>query len=76
MISKIHIYSGLLRNLYDVSKITETKKFKKLISIYPDPRPIVNQYWNIIFQLYIVGPVLYQCILRVCYHLIMCILFA
>ena len=26
----------------------------------PDPRPIVYQYWNIGFQLYIVGPVLYR----------------
>ena len=49
------------------------------ISIYfllPDPSAIVYQCWNIVFQLYIVGPVLYQCILRVYCSLIMCSLFA
>ena len=46
--------------------------FKKRIEITdnPDHRPVVNQYWNIVFQLYIVGPVLFQFILRVCCYLI------
>ena len=33
---------------------------------YTDLSLIAYQSWNIVFQLYIVGPVLYQCILRVC----------
>ena len=40
--------------------------------MFPGPRPIVCQYWNIVFQLYIVGPLLHQCIQRVYYYLIRC----